>query len=83
MTVHETAAAYALVINGICIAEHAKAARHTVVMEPAHYAGLLRPDGRAISDTPPRWDPAYRQLGDVMVRDLGIYGVIVDVGGAA
>ncbi len=83
VTVHETATAYALVVDGTCFAEHAKAARHAVVMDPAHYAGLLRPDGRAVPDAPPRCDPAYRQLGDVMVRDLGIYATIAELRGAA
>jgi hypothetical protein len=52
-------------------------------MEPAHYAGLLRPAGGPLADTPPRWDPAYRPLGDVMVRDLAVYATVAAIGGAA
>jgi hypothetical protein len=55
-----------------CIAQHAKAGRHAVVMEPAHYAGLLRPGAPPLADAP-RWDPAYHALGAVEVRDLAIY----------
>jgi hypothetical protein len=82
--VHETLTHYAILCAGTCVAEHAKAARHAVVMEPAHYDGLLRPGPRPlVEETPPRWDPAYRQLGDVMVRDLGIYAAAAEIGGAA
>jgi hypothetical protein len=52
-------------------------------MDPAHYAGLLRPGGHPTPDVPPRWDPAYRQLGDVMVRDLRVYATVAELGGAA
>jgi transposase len=80
--VHETATQYELVIDGTCVAQHAKAARHAVVMDPAHYAGLLRPAGRPAEPAPPRWDPAYHQLGEVMVRDLGVYATVAELGGA-
>lgn len=81
--VHETATQYELVVAERCVAQHAKAARHAVVMEPAHYAGLLRPPGGPVADTPPRWDPAYHQLGAVMVRDLAVYATVAEIGGAA
>ena len=38
--VRETATHYVIVAGDTCIAQHAKAGRHAVVMEPAHYAGL-------------------------------------------
>jgi transposase len=82
--VHETLTHYELVVDGTAVATHTKAPRHTVVMDRAHYAGLLRPGGRpAAEETPPRWDPAYRGLGDVVVRDLGLYAAIAELGGAA
>ncbi len=83
ITVHETATQYQLVVDTTCVAQHAKAARHAVVIDPAHYAGLLRPPGTPEPDAPPRWDPAYRQLGDVMVRDLAVYATAAELGGAA
>jgi transposase len=81
--VHETATQYELVVGETRVAQHAKADRHAVVMEPAHYAGLLRPPGAPVAEVPPRWDPAYRQLGDVMVRDLAVYATVAELGGAA
>jgi hypothetical protein len=51
-------------------------------MEPAHYAGLLRPPGTPAPAGPPRFDPGYPAGADVAVRDLGIYAAIAD-GGAA
>jgi hypothetical protein len=42
VAVHETPTHYELFHGSECIARHAKAARHGVAMEPAHYAGLLR-----------------------------------------
>jgi transposase len=81
--VHETATQYELVAGETRVAQHAKAARHAVVMDPAHYAGLLRPPGAPATEAPPRWDPAYRQLGDVMVRDLAAYATVAELGGVA
>jgi hypothetical protein len=76
VTVHEMAARLEIFHAGELVARHDKAARHSVVMLPEHYAGLLRP-GRvaALLPAPPRWDPAYLSLGDVAVRDLRIYPV--------
>jgi hypothetical protein len=51
-------------------------------MDPAHYAGLLRPDRRSTPSAPPRWDAAYHQLGAVAVRDLALYAAIAEQGGA-
>lgn len=58
------------------IARHPKAARHGVVMEPAHYAGLLRVGGCLPLAAPPRFDPSFAQLGEVMVRDLAQYEAV-------
>lgn len=80
--VRETATHYVIVAGETCIAEHAKAARHAVVMVPAHYHGLLRPGAVAPVDAP-QWDPAYQALGAVEVRDLGIYDAIVAHGEGA
>jgi hypothetical protein len=55
------------------IACHQKAARHSVVIEPGDYAGLLRVGGQAALALAPRFDPNFGQLGEVMVRDLALY----------
>jgi transposase len=78
--VRETATHYVIVAGATCIAQHAKAGRHAVVMEPAHYAGLLRP-GVAPRTDAPQWDPAYHALGAVEVRDLAIYETLSGIGG--
>jgi hypothetical protein len=59
--------------GGKLVARHHKAARHSVVMEPAHYAGLLRAATPAALPAPPCFDPNFGQLGEVMVRDLALY----------
>jgi transposase len=78
VTVQETATEYQLVAGDEVIARHARAARHAVVIDPAHYAGLLRPPSRPTPPAPPRWDPAYRTLGEVAVRDLATYAALVE-----
>ena len=78
--VRETATHYVIVVGETCIAQHAKAGRHAVVMEPGHYQGLLRPGAPARVDAP-QWDPAYQALGAVEVRDLGIYDRVSTMGG--
>ena len=45
VSVHEGVGHYEFFHQDRLIARHQKAARHSVVMEPAHYAGLLRPGG--------------------------------------
>jgi hypothetical protein len=45
-------------------------------MDPEHYAGLLRVSGRVALAAPPRFDPNFAQLGEVMVRDLALYEAI-------
>jgi hypothetical protein len=62
------------------IARHPRLARHRVAMEPAHYAGLLRPPGLAPPPAPPRWDPGYPAEADVEVRDLACYAALVEAG---
>ncbi len=78
VTVHETATHDELLAGDRCIARHARAARHTVVMDPAHYAGLLRPGMVPPPAAPPQWDPAYSALGEVLVRDLATYAAIAE-----
>jgi len=79
VTVQETATHYEIFQGRECIARHVKAPRHAVVMERAHYRGLLRP-GEALPASPPQWDPAYQVLGEVMVRDLARYAAVAEGG---
>lgn len=58
------------------VARHPKAARHSVVMDPAHYAGLLRAGGKPSPGAPPRFDPYFGGFGEVMVRDLALYEIV-------
>ena len=78
--VRETATHFVILAGDTCIAQHAKAGRHAVVMEPAHYAGLLRPVGTPRTEAP-QWDPAYQALGAVEVRDLAIYDTLSTIAG--
>jgi transposase len=75
VSVHESAGHYEIFHQDQLIARHPKAARHSVVMEPAHYAGLLRTDGKS-QVTPPRFDPYFGNFGEVVVRDLKLYEAI-------
>ena len=70
---HESLQHYEFFHQDRLIARHQKAARHSVVMEPAHYAGLLRVNTRSQAGTPPRFDPYFGRFGEVMVRDLKLY----------
>ena len=83
VSVQETATHYEIFHDGACIARHAKAPRHAVRMEPAHYRGLLRAESPAPGARPPQWDPAYRPMGAVLVRDLALYAAVAESGGAA
>jgi len=76
VSVHESADHYEIFHQEQLIARHRKAARHSVVMEPAHYAGLLRVGRRVPQPVPPRFDPNFSRLGEVMVRDLSLYEAI-------
>ena len=86
VTIRELLGAYEILHQGAVIARHARQGRHQVVMDRAHYAGLLRPPtGRPgavriypLSPQPPRYDPRYPVQGDVAVRDLAVYEAIAD-----
>lgn len=77
--VRETTDGFEILHDDTVIARHARADRHQVVMDPAHYAGLLRP-ARAPVPLPPRFDPAYPASGDVAVRDLAVYAALAENG---
>ena len=75
--VHETADHYEIYHReGVPIARHAKAGRHAVVMERAHYQGLLRPGAKPGEVRPPRFDPRFLALGgEVAIRALDTYAM--------
>jgi hypothetical protein len=75
VSVHESTDHYEIFHQEGLVACHQKAARHSVLMEQAHYAGLLRVDRRNGPPAPPRFDPNFGPLGEVMVRDLALYEV--------
>ena len=76
VSVHENPGHFEFFHQGQLIARHQKAVRHSVVMEPAHYAGLLRQGDKLPPGTPPRFDPYYGGFGEVLVRDLQLYEAI-------
>jgi hypothetical protein len=78
VTIRELLGSYEILQEGAVIARHPRRGRHQVVMEQSHYAGLLRPGGRATVPTPPAWDPHYPAASDVAVRDLAIYAAIAE-----
>jgi len=73
ISVQESAEHYEFFHEGKLVARHQKAVRHSVLMEPAHYAGLLRVNREAALPPAPRFDPNFSRLGEVMVRDLALY----------
>jgi len=73
VSVQESADHYQFFHQEKLVACHQKVARHSVVMDPAHYAGLLRVSRAAALPPPPRFDPNFSRLGEVMVRDLTLY----------
>jgi transposase len=73
VSVHESSGYYEIFHQEQLAARHPKAPRHSVRMDPAHYAGLLRIAQQAGSPAPPRFDPHYGPRGEVMVRDLALY----------
>ena len=84
VSVHEGIGYYEFFHHQRLIARHQKAVRHSVVMEPAHYAGLLRAGSNKSAGTPqPRFDPYFGQFGEVMVRDLKLYEIISQSEGGA
>jgi transposase len=78
VVIRELLGSYEILHQGTVIARHRALGRQQVVMEPAHYAGLLRPRGAASLTGPPRFDPGYPASADVDVRDLGIYAAIAE-----
>ena len=76
VSVHEGLGHYEFFHHDRLIACHQKAARHSMVMDPAHYAGLLRTGGKSAPAAPPRCDPYFAGFGEVMVRDLKLYEVV-------
>lgn len=80
--IQETVTHYEMFHETTCIARHAKAPRHSVVMDRAHYAGLLRVPGDVAPTTPPQWDLTYPALEPVQVRELARYAAVVEGGGA-
>ena len=79
VVVRELLGSYEILHEGAVIARHRSVGRHQVVLEPTHYAGLLRPRGSApLAAGPPRYDPGYPGTADVTVRDLGVYAVIAE-----
>ena len=73
VTVREHASAFTIWHGDAVVATHARQGRHQVVMQPAHYAGLLRVDRTPLALVPPQYDPRYPQSGDVAARDLAVY----------
>jgi transposase len=80
VTIRELTGSYEILAGEAVIARHPRLGRHHVAMEPAHYAGLLRPPGRSPPPAPPRWDPGYPAEADVAVRDLACYAALVEEG---
>jgi transposase len=78
VVVRELLGSYEILHQGTVIARHRSQGRHRVIMEPAHYAGLLRPRGSAPAAQPPRHDPGYPASGDVTRRDLAFYAAIAE-----
>jgi transposase len=77
VSVQENTTHYEIFHCARLIARHPKAARHSVVMDPAHYAGLLRAGGsRPVGTPPPRFDPNFGGFGEVLVRDLALYEIV-------
>jgi Mu transposase-like protein len=84
VSVHEGLGYYEFFHHQRLIARHQKADRHSVVMEPAHYAGLLRAaSNKSVGTPPPRFDPYFSGLGEVMVRDLKLYEIMSQNEGGA
>lgn len=81
VVIRELLGSYEILHDGQVIARHAAVGRHQVIMEPAHYRGLLRPGGaraaRGVPE-PPRFDPGYPASARVAVRDLAVYAAHVE-----
>lgn len=74
VAVHELATGFEIRYGDTVVAEHVRqSGNHQVVMQPEHYAGLLRVDRTPLQAVPPQYDPRYPRSGEVAVRDLAIY----------
>ena len=73
VTVHEHATDFTIHHGDVLVARHARRGRAHVVMEPAHYAGLLRVDRTPLALQPPQHDPRYVGRGEVTTRDLAVF----------
>lgn len=74
VAVHELAAGFEIRHGDTVVAEHVRQSEnHQVVMQPEHYAGLLRVDRTPLQAAPPQYDPRYPRSSEVAVRDLSIY----------
>jgi hypothetical protein len=73
VAVREQATDFTIWHGDAIVATHPRHGRQQVVMQPAHYAGLLRVDQSPLAAQPPRYDPRYQGHGDVLTRDLAIY----------
>lgn len=80
VTIRELLGSYEILHEGGVIARHLRQGRHQVSMDPVHYAGLLRPNGRAATPTPPQWDPDFPASAEVAVRDLAVYAALSEEG---
>lgn len=74
VSVHELSAGFEIRHGDAVVAEHARQhAKHQVVMQPEHYAGLLRVDRTPMQAAPPQYDPRYPRSSEVAARDLSVY----------
>ncbi len=73
VAVHELAAGFEIRHGDAVVAEHTRQPKRQVVMQPEHYAGLLRVDRTPLQAAPPQYDPRYPRSSEVAVRDLSIY----------
>ena len=73
VTVQEHATDFTIHHGDVLVARHVRQGRAHVVMEPAHYAGLLRVDRTPLAAHPPQHDPRYVGRGEVTTRDLAVY----------
>ena len=82
VTVQENVTHYEIFHESTLIFRHEKAPRHSVVMVPEHYAGLLKArKSLPAASPPPQWDPVYLRLGEVAVRDLSVYEALSEQAG--
>lgn len=80
VTVRERASDFTIHAGEVEVARHARHARHHVIMNPDHYAGLLRVDRTPLALQPPQHDPRYADRGVVTTRDLLVYEQYAEIG---